>query len=72
MTEKLNKRGRRKTKDRVSTSIFLDRDLHEWTVGKNRSDIVNEAVRKYKNGCTTFFESDEWVNDPLSTGLKLD
>lgn len=45
-----NKRGRKKTKDRVSTAIMIDRDLYEWTVGKNRSDIVNNALRFiYKN-----------------------
>lgn len=45
-----NKRGRKKTKDRVSTAIMIDRDLYEWTVGKNRSDIVNSALRfMYKN-----------------------
>lgn len=43
-----NKRGRKKTKDRVSTAIMIDRDLYEWTVGRNRSDIVNMALREYK------------------------
>lgn len=67
-----NKRGRKKTKDRVSTAIMIDRDLYEWTVGRNRSDIVNMALRNYKNGCITLSESKDWVNDPLSGGLKLD
>lgn len=60
-----NKRGRKKTKDRVSTSIFLDRDLHEWTVGKNRSDLINSALRFAYNNRPAGEIINAWVDQVI-------
>lgn len=71
-----NKRGRKKTKDRVSTAIMIDRDLYEWTVGKNRSDIVNVALRSFRDALTAHFEAEMFINgdgeEPKLKGVLTD
>lgn len=39
--------GRPKKLDRVRTTVNLDRDLRDWTKGKDRSLIINMLLRDH-------------------------
>lgn len=41
--------GRPKTKDRIKTNFWIDRELKEWLVeqGPLQSDLVNKALAQY-------------------------
>jgi hypothetical protein len=48
MAEK--KRGRPAAdKEKVHVHIYMDKDLHHFTAGKNRSNMVNRLLRMVKN-----------------------
>lgn len=50
MTEVKRGPGRPKTKDRIKTNFWIDRELKEWLVeqGPLQSDLVNKALAQYR------------------------